>query len=388
MRRREDRAMLARIGVAGAIAANVMLAALALYSGQFGGMDGPYERFFRWVSLLLTTPALFGPGRVFFAGAWASLKTRTLHMDLPIAIALAVGWAQGLANTITDSGPIYFDGLATLIFALLAGRFLQQRGQRAATDSAELLYSLSPLTARVVEGEVTREVPAQALLPGMMLEVRAGESFAADGTVHVGTLEGRRRVAHRRVEARLRSTSAIVCTPGRRTCRRPLRVRVDAAGEQSRLAKTSAAGGGQRAPARAGRAARESTGGMVRRGGAADRRGYGALLVSTKSNSRDRQRDRAARRHVPVRARARDAARRERGHWPRGANRDPHQGWRRDRAAGGAGHAAARQDRNDHRVTCGARGVGRAGVGQAARARAGAGVVASDRGRFPSRVRG
>jgi Cu2+-exporting ATPase len=60
-------------------------------------------------------------------------------MDLPIAIALAVGWAQGLANTITDSGPIYFDGLATLIFALLAGRFLQQRGQRAATDSAELL---------------------------------------------------------------------------------------------------------------------------------------------------------------------------------------------------------------------------------------------------------
>ena len=123
MRRREDRAMLARIGVAGAIAANVMLAALALYSGQFGGMDGPYERFFRWVSLLLTTPALLGPGRVFFAGAWASLKTRTLHMDVPIAIALAVGWAQGLTNTITNSGPIYFDGLATLIFALLAGRF-------------------------------------------------------------------------------------------------------------------------------------------------------------------------------------------------------------------------------------------------------------------------
>ena len=33
MRRKEDRAMLVRIGIAGAVAANVMLAALALYSG-------------------------------------------------------------------------------------------------------------------------------------------------------------------------------------------------------------------------------------------------------------------------------------------------------------------------------------------------------------------
>ncbi|HTK52402.1 MAG TPA: heavy metal translocating P-type ATPase [Gemmatimonadaceae bacterium] len=235
IRRKEDRAMLARIGVAGAIAANVMLAALALYSGHFGGMEGPYERFFRWVSLLFTTPALFGPGRVFFAGAWASLKTRTLHMDVPIAIALAVGWAQGLANTITDSGPIYFDGLATLIFALLAGRFLQQRGQRAATDSAELLYSLSPLTARVVEGETARELPAQALLPGMVLEVRAGETFAADGTVasgrssvDVALLTGESRPVSVGVDDRVYAGTTNVSSA--------LRVRVDAAGEQSRLA--------------------------------------------------------------------------------------------------------------------------------------------------------
>jgi len=236
MRRREDRAMLARIGVAGAVAANVMLAALALYSGQFGGMDGPYERFFRWVSLLLTTPALFGPGRVFFAGAWASLRTRRLHMDLPIAIALAVGWARGLANTITDSGPIYFDGLATLIFALLAGRFLQQRGQRAASDSAELLYSLSPMTARVVEGDVARELPAQALLPGMTLDVRVGESFAADGTVAAGhsmvdiaLLTGESRPVSVGVGDRVYAGTTNVSSA--------IRVRVDSSGEETRLAK-------------------------------------------------------------------------------------------------------------------------------------------------------
>ena len=235
MRRREDRAMLVRIGVAGAIALNVMLAALALYSGQLGGMDGPYERFFRWVSLLLTTPALFWPGRVFFSGAWASLRTRTLHMDLPVAIALLVGWVRGTANTITDSGPIYFDGLATLIFALLVGRYLQLRGQRAATDSAELLYSLSPSAARIVDGETTREVPAQALLPGMTLDVRAGESFAADGTVSSGRstadlalLTGESRPVTVREGDRVYAGTVNVSSA--------LRVRVDAAGEESRLA--------------------------------------------------------------------------------------------------------------------------------------------------------
>lgn len=235
LRRKEDRAMLARIGIAGAVAANVMLAALALYSGEFGGMEGPYERFFRWVSLILTTPAVFGPGRVFFAGAWASLRTRTLHMDLPIAIALAVGWARGTMNTITDSGPIYFDGLATLTFALLAGRFLQQRGQRAAADAAELLYSLSPSTARVVDGDSVRDLPAQALLPGMVLDVRAGESFAADGvvtsgrsTIDMALLTGESRPVTVSVGERVYAGTTNVGSA--------VRVRVDAAGEQSRLA--------------------------------------------------------------------------------------------------------------------------------------------------------
>ena len=184
VRRAEDRAMLVRIGVAGAIAINVMLAALALYSGWTGGMDAQLTRFFRWVSLLLVTPALIWPGRVFFTGAWSALRARTLHMDVPIALGLLAGYLQGAVNTIGGSGPVYFDGLATLVFALLVGRYLQQRGQRAAADSTELLFSLTPGTARVIDdsGEV-REVPSQALLPGMRMAVRAGETFAADGVI-------------------------------------------------------------------------------------------------------------------------------------------------------------------------------------------------------------
>lgn len=241
MRTREDRAMLVRIGVAGAIAINVMLASVALYSGEWNTMDAEYTRFFRWVCLALMIPAFLWPGRVFFAGAWAALRTRALHMDLPIAIALAAGFMRGAINTVTDTGPVYFDGLAVLIFALLVGRFLQQRGQRMASDAAELLYAVAPSSARVVlnadtAAEQLRDVPLHALLPGMVMDVRAGESFAADGVVRTG---------HTTVNAALltgESQPIAVSVgdqvyAGTHNVESPVRVQVEFAGEASRIAK-------------------------------------------------------------------------------------------------------------------------------------------------------
>ncbi|MFN8579974.1 MAG: heavy metal translocating P-type ATPase [Gemmatimonadaceae bacterium] len=237
VRRAEDRAALVRIGVAGAIAINVMLAAVALYSGVVSGMESTYAHFFRWVSLLVAIPALLGPGRVFFAGAWGALRTRTLHMDLPIAIGLAAGFIRGTLNTVSGSGPIYFDGLCTLIFVLLVGRFLQQRGQRRAADSAELLYSLTPHTARVVAADgALQDVPSEALLPGMVLDVRAGETLAADGEVvggvsalNMSLLTGESRPVSVREGDRVFAGTLNVTSA--------LRVRVDSAGESSRVAQ-------------------------------------------------------------------------------------------------------------------------------------------------------
>jgi Cu2+-exporting ATPase len=236
MRKREDRAMLVRIGVAGAIAINVMLAALALYSGEVNGMSPEFTRFFRWISFALIVPTFVWPGRVFFTGALASLRTRSLHMDLPIAIALAAGFVRGAINTVTDSGPVYFDGLAILIFALLVGRFLQQRGQRMATDASELLHAIAPVSARIVDASGTRDVPTDALLPGMVLDVRAGESFAADGVV----VEGLSSVNTALLTGESRPVAVTLgerVFAGTHNLQAPLRVRVEESGESSRIAK-------------------------------------------------------------------------------------------------------------------------------------------------------
>jgi Cu2+-exporting ATPase len=254
MRRREDRASLMGIGVAGALAVNVMMLALALYGGWFTGMDPAHERFLRWISMTLTFPALVGPGRVFFRGAWAALRTRTLHMDLPIAIAMAAGFARGAINTITDNGPIYFDGVAALIFLLLVGRFLQQRAQRSAADSAELLHSLAPATAHVVQqggsDDETQDVPVDALLPGMIVEVRDGETLPADGVVISGTsrLDRSLLTGESRLESVARGDAVYAGTVNQGAL---LCVRVDEAGETTRLGRILAeveAGAQRRAP--------------------------------------------------------------------------------------------------------------------------------------------
>lgn len=183
---RDERRMLARIAIAGFCAGNVMLLAFALYGGEVDGIEPQFETLFRWLSMLIALVSLAGPGAIFFRGALAALRARAPHLDLPIGLALVIGGIGGTINTIRGTGEIYFDSLTALVFLLLVGRFIQQRQQRLASDSVELLYAFTPSLAHVVTAEGTRDVPVEALRIGDTIEVRPGEVIAADGTVTDG----------------------------------------------------------------------------------------------------------------------------------------------------------------------------------------------------------
>jgi P-type Cu2+ transporter len=184
-----ERRQLIHIGVAGAIAGNVMLMAFALYGAWFHGMEAGFRAMFRWASLGLAVLAVAWPGRVFFRAAWAALRTRTVHMDVPIALGLAAGLLGGAWNTFTGVGEVYFDSVTALVFLLLVGRTLQERQQRKAFDALAMLSALTPRIARRFEGEQVHEVPQAALRVGDRVEVRAGESVPADGRILEGSAE-------------------------------------------------------------------------------------------------------------------------------------------------------------------------------------------------------
>lgn len=187
-RRQADRAALIRIGVAGACMGNVMLLAAALYSGMLDGIDESTRHTFRLISAAIGLVAVVWPGRVFFLGALAAFRARTWHLDMPIAIALGAGTVTGVFSAIRGEGEIYFDSVTMLVFLLLFGRWLQERGMRAAADSIDLRNALTPTTTHRVEPDGTcRDVPTEAIAVGDIVEVRVGETCPVDGVVVAGT---------------------------------------------------------------------------------------------------------------------------------------------------------------------------------------------------------
>ncbi|HEX4933322.1 MAG TPA: heavy metal translocating P-type ATPase, partial [Gemmatimonadaceae bacterium] len=91
--------------------------------------------------------------------------------------------------------------------------------------------------ARVVdEAGTVRELPAAALLPGMLLDVRAGDTIAADGVV----TDGRSAVNLSLLTGESRPVTVepgSAVWAGTLNVSAPVRVRIDRAGEESRVAK-------------------------------------------------------------------------------------------------------------------------------------------------------
>ena len=185
VRRAEDRTLLIRIGVAAMAAMNIMFIQGALYAGEYHGMASGITQFFRWISMGLAAPVVLYSARPFFVAAWAGLRRRVPHMDLPISLAVIAAFAFSVASTIRGVGDVYFDSLTALVALLLGARYVQQRAQRAALERTESLRGVAfvEFARRLGSGGRSVEVPLTALAPGDRVEVLSGELIPADGLV-------------------------------------------------------------------------------------------------------------------------------------------------------------------------------------------------------------
>jgi Cu2+-exporting ATPase len=190
LNKKERAQALKRLAVAGLGAMQVMMLAVAMYAGDYSGMDPQLEQFMRWVSFLIATPVVFYAARPFFTAAWRDMRRRQLGMDVPVALAigsayLASGWA-----TVTQSGEVYFDSLTMFTFFLLTGRFLEMGARQRAGEAAEELLKLVPAMATRIGREGDEVVPVAELAPGDRVRIKPGEPVPADGTI----VEGRSSV--------------------------------------------------------------------------------------------------------------------------------------------------------------------------------------------------
>ena len=173
-----------RLGLCGAFAMNGMLHALPGYLGM--PADHPMAGVFRLISVGLATLSLLVGGGLFVSRAWAGLRARQLHMDLPIALGLLaayaasfVGWAVGRPDL------EYWDFVSVFAFLMLVGRWTQER---AIAANRRRLPESGPVVRKVAvrepaDGGAAREVEPAALRTGDVLEIPPGHLVPVSGSL-------------------------------------------------------------------------------------------------------------------------------------------------------------------------------------------------------------
>lgn len=188
--KQESRQLLMRLGVAALGSMQAMMYAGSLYFAT--DMSDTYRDFFRWTSLVVTTPIFFYSGFPFYRSAWYALKARTLNMDSSVSIALIISFFASIYAMLTGAPHVYFDSVSMFIFFLLAGRYLEAQARQQASQTANDLIPIMPrLSHRLLANGDSEEVPVSDLHLGERIVVKAGEIIPCDGLV----LEGKSAVS-------------------------------------------------------------------------------------------------------------------------------------------------------------------------------------------------
>ena len=179
------RDLLMRLAVAGFASMNVMLLSVSVWSGA----EAATRDMFHWISAAIALPTIVFSGKPFYVNAWSALKNKRLNMDVPIVLAIVLAVVTSLWETMLSGEHAYFDAALTLVFFLLAGRYLDYRTRAVARSAAEELAALEvPRAIRVVDG-VEDTVQVSELAVGDLVLVRPGGRMPVDGEIVEGQSE-------------------------------------------------------------------------------------------------------------------------------------------------------------------------------------------------------
>jgi Cu+-exporting ATPase len=156
------------------------LGAVAGYSGNW------------LIQFALTTLILFGPGLRFFAKGVPALARGAPDMSSLVALGTFAAWSYSVVVLLAPQAlpeaarAIYFEPAAVIVALILLGRWLEARSRGRAGAAIRRLMGLRPKTARALRDGAWTEVPADALAPGDLVQVRPGERAPTDGEVVEG----------------------------------------------------------------------------------------------------------------------------------------------------------------------------------------------------------
>lgn len=188
--KRARQSLLMRLGVALLGMMQVMMYAWPAYT-EAPDLLREQAALLGWASFALTLPVMLYSAAPIFVAAWASVRhfsaSRTLGMDVPVALALLLGFAAGSVNLVAGDGATYFDSITMFVALLLAARYIELAARTDAQSGAEALARQLPATCerlvnfpRCMTSEI---VPVVKLGAGEVVRVAPGDVLPCDGVV-------------------------------------------------------------------------------------------------------------------------------------------------------------------------------------------------------------
>lgn len=151
---------------------------------------------------LLLSAAVMVVNQKFFISGFKSLIHKAPNMDTLVAMGSAAAFCYSVSALfsmirVSEAGnkdfahtymnEFYFESAAMILTLITVGKLLESISKGRTTDALKGLMKLTPKTAVILKDGIETEVNIDAVKPGDLFVIRAGNNIPVDGTVHKGS---------------------------------------------------------------------------------------------------------------------------------------------------------------------------------------------------------
>jgi heavy metal translocating P-type ATPase len=179
--------LLAQLGLSWFFAMDIMMIAVARYTGGFEGVDPSTVRFFEWTEFGLATPIVFMLGVPYLWRSFKSLSRGSVNADVLIALGAIASYAFSTWQLLTQDNPIlYYDSGTMILVFVNFGRYIEAAARRRTASGIRELSAAELGKARRRSAGAITEVAASELAVGDEIVLEPGATLPADGVITRG----------------------------------------------------------------------------------------------------------------------------------------------------------------------------------------------------------
>ncbi|WP_237274807.1 heavy metal translocating P-type ATPase [Tenacibaculum ovolyticum] len=180
-KKKVDRSLIYKLGIAGFAFGNVMFLSFPEYFEVSGFWLEQYKGIFRWLMFLFSLPVVFYAAQDYFISAYKGLRSKILNIDIPIALGVLVLFIRSSIEIIFDLGTGFFDSLTGLVFFLLLGKFFQQKTYNFLSFERDYKSYFPIAVTRITSKGEEENVQIYDIEKGNRLLIRNQELIPVDG---------------------------------------------------------------------------------------------------------------------------------------------------------------------------------------------------------------